>query len=192
MKPSHRPLSRGLRLVSLMLLAWASLQGTLWASAKQNIPDAPPPETGANWVAGYAIVLLGIVLGLLVSLRSSNRQDPSRAGGVGGMTPEDLQAAVAAAAAAKGGKKPPAQWGPELAPDAKTSLTMAIVGVVIPVAGLGLGPFAIWKALQARKAIQQSAHLTGDNIAVAGLATGIGAAVVGLIWLITLIVMAVR
>jgi hypothetical protein len=87
-----------------MLLFWASLQGTVWASSKQNIPEAPPPETGANWVPGYAIVLLGIVLGLLVSLRSSNRQDPSRAGGAVGMTPEELQAA--AAAAAKAGQKP--------------------------------------------------------------------------------------
>ena len=69
---------------------------------------------------------------------------------------------------------------------------MAILGAVVPVAGLGLGPFAIWKALQARKLIQQNAHLTGDRIAVAGLATGIGAAVVGLIWLIALIVMAMR
>jgi hypothetical protein len=188
MKPSHRSLSRGLRLVALMLLAWASLQGTVWAQKRQNAPEPPAPEAGANWVAGYAIALLGIALGLLVTLRSSNRQDPSRGGSTAGMTPEEVRAA---ADAAKAGKKP-VQWGPELSPDAKTSLTMAIVGVVIPVAGLGLGPFAIWKALQARKLIQQSAHLTGDHIAVAGLATGIGAAVVGLIWLIALIVMAVR
>jgi hypothetical protein len=189
MKPSRRSLSRGLRLVSLILLGWASLQGTVWADRRQNTPEQPPPETGANWVPGYAITLLGIALGLLVTLRSSNRQDPSRGGAAGGMTPEELRAA--ADAAANAGKKP-VQWGPELCPEAKTSLTMAIVGAVIPVAGLGLGPFAIWKALQARKLIRQSAHLTGDRIAVAGMATGIAAAVVGLIWLIALVVMAVR
>ncbi len=189
MKLVRRSLCCDLRLASLMLAGWASLQGTVWAAGRQNTPEPPPPEAGANWVPGYAVTLLGIALGLLVTLRSSNRRDPSTGGGAGGMTPEDLQAA--ARAAAKTGQKP-VQWGPELCPDAKTSLTMAIAGVVVPVAGLGLGPFAVWKALQARKRIQQSAHLTGDRIAVAGLATGIGAAVVGLIWLITLIVMMVR
>jgi hypothetical protein len=175
--------------VSLILLGWASLQDTVWADRRQTAPEPPAQETGANWVPGYAVTLLCIALGLLVALRSSNRQDPVKAGGSGGMTPEELQAA--AQAAAKAGQKP-VRRGPELCPDAKTALTMAIVGAVVPVAGLGLGPFAIWKALKARKLIQQSAHLTGDPIAVAGLATGIGAAVVGLIWLIALIVMAVR
>ncbi len=189
MKPARRSLCRCLRLVSLILLGWAVLQGTVWADRRSNTPEPPAPETGANWVPGYAITLLGIALALLVTLRSSNRQDPSKGGGAGGMTPEELRAA--AEAAAKAGKKL-LRWGPELCPDAKTSLTMAIVGAVVPVAGLGLGPFAIWKALQARKLIKQSAHLTGDRVAVAGLATGIGAAVVGLIWLISLIVMMVR
>jgi hypothetical protein len=176
------------QLLSCILLAWASLQTPVWAGQRRNGQETQEPEAGANWVPGYAIVLLGVVLGLLVTLRSSNRQDPARATESAGMTPEQVRAM---AEAAKAGKKP-VQWGPELCPDAKTALTMAIVGAVLPVAGLGLGPFAIWKALQARKAIQQSAHLTGDNIALAGLATGIGAAVIGLVWLVMLIVMAVR
>jgi hypothetical protein len=96
MKRSPRSLSRGLWLVSLTLLGWASLQGTVWASSKQNAPE-PVPEAGANWVPGYAIVLLGIALGLLVTLRSSNRQDANRGGAAGGMTPEELRAAAEAA-----------------------------------------------------------------------------------------------
>ena len=179
---------RGLKLLPLILVGWAVLQGMVWAANRPNTPDTPPPETSANWVPGYAITLLGITLGLLVTLRSSHRHDPATGGGAGGVNPEELRAA--AEAAAKAGAKP-VEWGPELCPEAKTALTMAIVGAVIPLAGLGLGPFAIWKALQARKLIQQSAHLKGDPIAVAGLATGIGTVVIGLIWLIV-IVMAAR
>jgi hypothetical protein len=188
MKPSRRSHCRGLQLASLILLGWACLQGMAWAANRPNAPE-PPPDAGANWVPGYAVTLLGIAFGLLVALRSSNRQDPAKAGGAGGMTPEELQAA--AEAAAKGGKKP-VEWGKQLCSDAKTSLTMAIVGAVVPVAGLGLGPFAIWKGLRARKLIQQSAHLTGDRIAIAGLATGVAAAVIGLVWLIALIVRMAR
>jgi hypothetical protein len=186
---AFRQTLRGLRLLPLILVGWALLQGMAWAANRPNVPDAPPPETSANWVPGYAITLLGITLGLLVTLRSSHRRDPATGGGATGLNPEELRAA--ADAAAKAGAKP-VEWGPELCPEAKTALTMAIVGAVIPVAGLGLGPFAIWKAIQARNLIQQSAHLKGDPIAVAGLATGVGAAVIGLIWLIALIVMAAR
>jgi hypothetical protein len=60
-----------------MTLAWAILAGAAWAGQP---PQSPLQTTGdaTAWTLPYAIVMLGIVLGLLVVLRPSHRRERER------------------------------------------------------------------------------------------------------------------
>jgi len=58
----------------LFLLAIA-IGGNLFieSASAQRKDDPPPPSTARYWPAGYGIVLMGIVLGLLIVLRPGTR-----------------------------------------------------------------------------------------------------------------------
>lgn len=170
----------------LAISLWAGLPALSWAAPGPNQPAPSDDSHTGDWVMMYALVLLGVGLGMMVVVRTARRQDRAKVdGGMASMTPDEVQAAMAAS---RPGAKAQVRRGPEVAPEAKAALNMAIAGAIIPVVGLGLGPFAAWKAIQARKLIKETAHLTGDGVAVAALSVGIAGGVIGLIWLIVLLV----
>lgn len=59
----------------LLLACWVALFEV--AMAEKKAPPAPPPSEGSSfdYTLQYFIVILGIALGLLLVLRSSNRQE---------------------------------------------------------------------------------------------------------------------
>jgi hypothetical protein len=62
---------------ALVTMAWTLAAGTAWAGAP---PQTPMEATGSvtAWTLPYAIVMLGIGLGLLVVLRPSHRRERER------------------------------------------------------------------------------------------------------------------
>jgi len=87
----------------------------------------------------YAVVLLGRGLGDDGGLPFRPATGPHEdRGGPCLDDPEEVQAAMAAK---RTGQQPQGRRGPEVAPEAKTALNMAIAGAIVPVVGLGLGPF---------------------------------------------------
>lgn len=175
---------RGQLLVWLLTaLCWTALTGLAVAqsqSDKDKEAAAPTP-----YLLPYVLVGAGIGLGLLVLFRPTNRTD--------GIKHETLPGTLTAAQLKGHTKKAPqaaAKRGKELSPDAKNALIVSIVGAVVPVVGLLVGPLAIWKAAGARKTIKQNPRLTGDSYAVAGMVVGGVAILIGLIWLVTLVKLA--
>jgi hypothetical protein len=168
MKPSRRSLCRGLRLASLILVGWASLQGAVWAAGRPNAPE-PPPETGANWLTGYAITLLAVALGLLVTLRSSNRLDPNRSGGPAGMSPEELRAAIDSKTDPS--RSRPSPRGSQHCTEASRALIYSLVGLVIcaPI----VEPIALFLSIRALKKIRDDPRLEGRGMAIAALVISI-------------------
>ena len=63
-----------LRLSALAFACWAAVQAPALAQAAKEEVD----DKGGNWVMPYALVLMGIGLGLLVVLRSSRRRDRAK------------------------------------------------------------------------------------------------------------------
>lgn len=177
MKPGSDLYRMAARLAGVLFL-WAALANGAWGQEKKEEAARPAP-----FLVPYALVILSIGLGMMVLCRSSRRQDRAKSEALpAGLTPEQLRA----------GTKPKAPAGPvrrgkEMSEEAKSALTVAIVGVVLPVLGLLLGAFALWKSLQAKKHIKENPRLTGENVAMAGMIVGGVAIAVGLIWLIVLI-----
>jgi len=174
---------RGQLLVWLLTaLCWTALAGLAMAqnqSDKDKEEGAPTP-----YLLPYVLVGAGIGLGLLVLFRPTNRTDGIKHATMPG---------TLTAAQLKSHKKAPqtaAKRGKELSPDAKTALILSIVGAVVPVVGLLIGPLAIWKAAGARKTIKQNPRLTGDSYAVTGMVIGGVAILLSLIWLIILVKLA--
>jgi membrane protein DedA with SNARE-associated domain len=62
--------------VALAACCWAMLYGT--ALAQAGVGPTPPPDQGdtsSGYALPYALVLMCVILGLLVTLRASNRRD---------------------------------------------------------------------------------------------------------------------
>jgi len=160
---------------------WTALAGVATAQVDKKEEKAKP----APYLLSYTLVILGVGLGMMVICRSSRRKDRAKSEVMAaGLTPEQLKASAAKSKAPAG----PVRRGKEMSEDAKSALTLAIAAAVLPVLGLLLGPFALWKAMQAKKKIQSDARLTGEGIALAGMVVGGIAIGVGLLWVIILIV----
>jgi hypothetical protein len=164
----------------LTALCWTAMAGVALAQDdKDKDPSAPTP-----YLLPYVLVGAGVGLGLLVLFRPTNRSD--------GIKRETLPGTLSAAQL-KSHKKAPqaaAKRGKEVSPDAKNALILSIVGAVVPVVGLLIGPLALWKAAGARKAIKQNPRLTGDNLAVAGMVVGGVAILIGVVWLVIFVSLA--
>jgi hypothetical protein len=64
----------GGKTVCVAMTAWLTLHSVVWAQA----PVVAQSSGGGSYVASYALVLLGIGLGLLLVCRSSRRRDRAR------------------------------------------------------------------------------------------------------------------
>lgn len=175
-----RDLSGKLKLCLLTTVCWTAMAGLVLAQEEKKEEEGAPQP----YLLPYVLVLLSIGLGMMVICRPSRRDDGIKKAALpGAITAEQLQGSKK--------KKAAPQTGPrrtkEVSPDAKNALTLAIVGAVLPVLGLLLGPFAVVKGLNARKTIKKNPRLTGDNFAVAGMIVGGVAILIGLIWLIILV-----
>jgi hypothetical protein len=161
------------------LVFWYLLASVAWAQPDQKKEEAGKP---APYLLSYTLVILGVGLGMMVVCRSSRRKDRAKAEAVTpGLTAEQLKGS---------GRKAPTGMTPrgkEMCKEAQESLTGACIAFVIPALGLVLGPFSLWKAIQARKLIKQNPRLTGDKIAIAGLVASIAAIVAQLVWIIVII-----
>lgn len=169
-----------LKLCVLTTVCWTVMAGLVLAQEEKKEESAAPQP----YLLPYVLVLLSIGLGMMVICRPSRRDD--------GIKKEALPGTISVDQLHGGKKKTAAaQAGPrrtkEVSPDAKNALTLAIVGAVLPVLGLLLGPFAVLKASNARKTIKKNPRLTGDNLAVAGMIVGGVAILIGVIWLVILV-----
>jgi hypothetical protein len=69
---------RSLYFTVLVLAAWVAGAGFAWAQDKGG---AAQESGGVDYTLAYALVILGVVLGLLFVLRSSNRRERERPAG---------------------------------------------------------------------------------------------------------------
>jgi uncharacterized protein YneF (UPF0154 family) len=161
---------RQLTLWVLTVLCWTAMTSlALAAEDKKDEEGAPVP-----YLMPYVVVIGGIGLGMLLICRPSGREDRTKKEALpGSLTAEQLKGSQK-----KKGPQGPQRRGKEVSPDARNALTLSIIAAVLPlIGGLLLGPFALWKAAQARKSIKQNPRLTGDNLALAGMIVGILVAV---------------
>ncbi len=167
-----------LKLGLLTALCWTALAGLVLAQEEKK-EDAGAPQP---YLLPYVLVLLSVGLGMMIICRPSYREDRTKKEALpGSITAEQLHGKQKKAMPSQGPRRTK-----QVSPEAKSALTLAIVGAVLPVLGLLLGPFAFYKASQARQAIKRNPRLTGDNFAVAGMIVGGVAVLTGLVWLIIL------
>ena len=65
---------RGVRSVALAAIGWLALHGAALAAQ----PGQKTDNKGGSYVASYALVLLGVGLGLMLVCRASHRRDRAR------------------------------------------------------------------------------------------------------------------
>ena len=69
-----KSIRRAIKLLAAVVLCFAATHGIALAKAAEEKEDGG----GGAWVLSYALVLLGIGLGMLVVLRSSRRKDRAK------------------------------------------------------------------------------------------------------------------
>jgi hypothetical protein len=67
-------IERGIRLGLLSMTGWLAVHGTALAQGAQNAGDTG----GGPYVVSYALVLLGVGLGMLLVCRASRRRDRAK------------------------------------------------------------------------------------------------------------------
>jgi len=120
--------------------------------------EAPP------YVLPYALVIACVGLGTLLVCRSANRHSLTKKWKPSGLF------------GARGGEEEGKKAGPaprtrQVSKDAQTGLYVSIAGLV-PVVGLFLAAFGLWKSVQAKKSIAQNRLLSGEGTALAGIIVG--------------------
>ena len=60
------------KVAAMGLLGWLIASSPVWAAAA---PKQEAPASGGSWVEAYAVVLLGITLGMLALCHSSRRRE---------------------------------------------------------------------------------------------------------------------
>ena len=71
-----KSICRAIKFLAAVVLCFAATHGTALAQAAEEKEDGG--GRGGAWVLSYALVLLGIGLGMLVVFRSSRRKDRSK------------------------------------------------------------------------------------------------------------------
>ena len=161
-----------LRKLTYSLLAvccWISTQGLALAAESSDSGGG-----GVAWVLPYAFVILCIGLGMFVVCRSARRKErarPEQYEKISLIDRGDAEKAVAVE------KRHGVKLAKQECKEAKTALTMSIVGVfIVPMCVVGL-----LQGVKARKLISQDRRLSGDDKALGAIIV----AVVGLaIWLL--------
>jgi heme/copper-type cytochrome/quinol oxidase subunit 2 len=72
-----RPFWRKLKLVAVVVACWLAVHGTTLAREAKQAAEKQQGGAG-SWVSSYALVLLGIVLGLLGVCLTSRRRERDR------------------------------------------------------------------------------------------------------------------
>lgn len=130
--------------------------------------------SGPKYVGSYAIVILCIGLGVMLVCRSANRHELTKKWkptGLTGAGDEEEEGAEQEGPAART-KKP--------CKEAQVGLGFSIAGL-LPVVGIFLGGYGLWKSLQAKKMIARNKLLTGEGQAMAGIIIGPIAIVISLV-----------
>ncbi len=60
------------KLLTTLLCAWAATAGVAWARRAEEAQAAEP--SAKSWIMAYALVILGVVLGLVVLCRPGRRK----------------------------------------------------------------------------------------------------------------------
>ncbi len=71
-----KSIRRAIKFLAAVVLCFATTHGTALAKAAEEKDDGG--GSGGMWVLSYALVLLGIGLGMLIVLRSSRRKDRAK------------------------------------------------------------------------------------------------------------------
>ena len=71
-----RAIWRALKTLLLAVACWAALYGTALARTGEAVEETKPG--GMGWTVSYALVLLGVVLGLIAVLRPGKRRERAR------------------------------------------------------------------------------------------------------------------
>ena len=77
-------MNRTLRILPALLPFFSATTVWLLAAAQALAADAPPKPTGESmndYMLSYLVVILGVILGLLVVAKASNRRDRDRPAG---------------------------------------------------------------------------------------------------------------
>jgi len=164
-----------LRKLNYSLLAvccWISIQGL--ALAAEASDSGGESSGGVAWVLPYAFVILCIGLGMFIVCRGARRKErarPEQYEKISLIDRGDADEAVAEE------KRHGIKRAKQECKEAKTALTMSIVGVfIVPMCVVGL-----MQGIKARKLISQDRRLSGDDKALGAIIV----AVVGLaIWLL--------
>jgi len=74
---SHlRAIWRALKTLLLAVACWAALYGTALAKTGEAVEETKP--SGMAWTVSYALVVLGLALGLITVLRPGKRRERAR------------------------------------------------------------------------------------------------------------------
>jgi hypothetical protein len=71
-----RAICRALKTLLLAVACWAALYGTALAKKPEAVEE--PKGSGMGWTVSYALVLLGVALGLIAVLRPGKRRERAR------------------------------------------------------------------------------------------------------------------
>ncbi len=165
----------------LAILCWVSFSGIALAAEGES-----GESYGSSiWVLPYAYVILCVGLGMFVVCRSARRKDrakPEPYDKISLLDREDGEAAVAQE------KRHGIQRTKQESKEAKSALTMSIVGIfIVPMCVVGL-----IQGIKARKLIAQDRRLSGEDkaftaiiVSVVGLALWLLIALVGLMMLLS-------
>ena len=171
MNPSPSCL-RKLNYSLLAVCCWISIQGL--ALAAEASDSGGESSGGVAWVLPYAFVILCVGLGMFIVCRGARRRDrarPEQYEKISLIDRGDAEEAVAQE------KRHGIKRAKQECKEAKTALTMSIVGVfIVPMCVVGL-----MQGIKARKLISQDRRLSGDDKALGAIIV----AAVGLaIWLL--------
>lgn len=154
------------RRVSLALLATFCLLVLSTAVLAQEGEAKEEPAKGPAYVGAYSLVILCVGGGTFLACRSAGRHAPKE-------KRRKMPSAHVGGDDADGEKKKdgPASRTKQVSQEAKTALTISIAGIV-PVVGLFIGGFGLWKSIQAKKIVARNKLLSGEGIALAGIIVG--------------------
>lgn len=154
--------------------AWGQEDMEGETSSSAEAAESPP------YVLPYALVIACVGLGVMLVCRSANRHaltqkwKPVGLSGARGDAESDDTAG-------------PAPRTKQVSKEAQTALGISIAGV-IPVVGLFVGAFGLFKSVQAKKAIDQNRLLAGEGIALSGIIVGAIMIVVQLVVTIVIVI----
>jgi len=164
------PFRRKLNLLALAAVGWMAIHVAALAQAAEPAEEAGGGG-GGPWLMPYALVVLGIGLGMLFVCRSAKRRARAK--------PEEYKSAglihEETEEAPSGEYQPPgmraaAQRGTQECKEAKSALIYAVAGLLCCAP---LAVFAIIKALRARQMIREDPRLSGEGMATFALIIGI-------------------